>query len=111
MPSVPAESDALNVKKLEVLETVDGFHLESILIDFPPKTNEMVRIDNGSLTAILQGGDESKLYFRGSGAPLLAPEHQFAEADCADRAKVTQPGHPEVHAPARKRCRQTDHPP
>ena len=52
IPSVPAESLALNVKKLEVLETVDGFHLESILMDFPKNTKGKVRIDNGSLTAI-----------------------------------------------------------
>ena len=53
IPKVPAESEALSVNKLEVLETVDGFHLESILIDFPPNTNGKVMIDNGSLTAIL----------------------------------------------------------
>ena len=34
IPNVPAESLALNVKKLEVLDTVDGFHLESILMIF-----------------------------------------------------------------------------
>ena len=52
MPNVPPESEELNVKKPEVLETVDGFHFESILIDFPPNTKGKVTIDNGSLTVI-----------------------------------------------------------
>ena len=54
-----------------------------------------------------QGGDESKLYLRGSGAPLLAPEHQFGEAECADRARASQPGHPETHTATQKCFRQS----
>ena len=52
IPNVPAESEELKVKKLELLETVDGFHFESILIDFPPNTKGKETIDNGSLTVI-----------------------------------------------------------